>query len=222
MDIEAGVAKVQLPAPVASVFEMRSYDMVPSRMDDYLNLVNHSLQEIRRDQYGRLVGFWRSGCGAALKVHHLWEFTSLDARQKMREELARREDWIDFLRNVAPCIQAQSITFLRIQGNLTSILSTGNAYQLIRYQARVGKLGNALREIQHQVSDDSVTRIGIWAADAPDPNEVWELLAVSRRTENEEGCAGEGEYVKWIPRHEELVRRHSTLWLVPISISPLN
>jgi len=207
---------------IGAVFEYRVYEMVPWLLREYLKVVDESLQQIRRDQYGRLVGFWCSELSGCCSVHHLWEYASLDRRQEARRELLLLDEWNAFLKKAAPAIKNQAIAFLRLHGAICPSEQPAGLYELIRYQAKVGQAARLAEAVRYRPRAPESSLVAIWTADAPDPNEVFELVSFSslgsRETENVYAPAQTGW---WLAQHQ-LIQSHRSCLLSPQRISPLS
>jgi hypothetical protein len=86
------------------IYELRTYDVKPGLLADYLKLFNDVGMPVRK-RYGTLVGFWSSEFGALNRVVHLWQYDSLDQRAALRVELMRDRVWVeDFLPKAMPML----------------------------------------------------------------------------------------------------------------------
>lgn len=202
------------------IYELRTYKMVPALLPHYLRIIDERLRVIRGDNFGRLAGFWFSGVGGECAVHHLWEFTSLDERQHFRKLLALSSEWRAFLADVAPAIQTQRITFMRPITLLTIPEQSGCIYELIRYRAAVGKVQSVADEVLRRTFTTPTTLVGAWIAEAPDPNEVIQLLGVHDLNEHLSDCKNREQTAWWMKVRGEITECRSAL-LSPVSVSPL-
>lgn len=204
----------------SAIHELRSYRIVPALLPHYLRVVCDRLQTIRADRYGRLAGFWFSDAGAECGVYHLWEFPSLDARQELRAELAKVCDWQGFLKDVAPAIKSQHITFMRPLVPMAAPPVRGCLYELVRYRAAVGKAAVVAGEVLGQPFPRSITRVGTWTAESPDPNEIIQLLAIGDLTERISYFHNREQAAWRLKLCDEILDCHGTL-LSPVKTSPL-
>jgi hypothetical protein len=87
------------------IYELRTYDVKPGRLADYLKLFDEVGMPVRKN-YGVLVGFWSTEFGALNRVVHLWQYESLDARGALRAALMREPVWVnDFLPYALPMLE---------------------------------------------------------------------------------------------------------------------
>ncbi|MGF6958634.1 NIPSNAP family protein [Paraburkholderia youngii] len=205
----------------SSVFEFRTYEMVPSLVRYYLSVVDQSLQRIRQDEYGRLIGFWYSEFGGSCSVYHLWEFPSLDARRKARQVLGQRAEWEEFLRSVAPAINAQSIDFLRAQTRVDNAATNSWCYEMNRYQAVVGEVRVAVDAVKGRPRSDRSTVIAIWVSEAPDPNQIFELISYPDFEARARDTTSEPDQTSWWLKHRDVFRSSCRTLMFPAAVSPL-
>src|SRR5919109_698279 len=75
------------------IYELRTYTLQPGKQPEYLKLNAEVGRKIRGDDYGRLAGSWTSEFGTLNQYVHLWEYPSLDERERLRGELAKNDAW---------------------------------------------------------------------------------------------------------------------------------
>lgn len=79
------------------IYELRTYDVRPGLMADYLKLFNEVGMPVRQEQ-NNLVGFWFSEFGVLNRVVHIWKYDSLEHRSSVRAALMLDPRWAgDFL-----------------------------------------------------------------------------------------------------------------------------
>ncbi|WP_394831468.1 NIPSNAP family protein [Pendulispora rubella] len=94
------------------VYELRTYDVKPGLLDDYLRLFNEVGMPVRKN-YGTLVGFWSSEFGALNRVVHIWQYESLDHRAVLRAALMKDPIWSgEFLPRALPMLERMESTVL--------------------------------------------------------------------------------------------------------------
>jgi hypothetical protein len=96
----------------------------------------------------------------------------------------------------------------------------GSFYEMRRYQAVVGKTASLEQQVRNRPHRSGDVRVGLWTGIAPDPNEVFELLAYpdlgsrpdqeSRQTQQE-----------WLESIAATMRGAASAMLIPVDISPL-
>ena len=98
--------------PIKMIYEVRTYDVKPGRLADYLKLFNDVGLPARKN-FGVLVGFWFTEFGPLNQVVHLWQYESLDKRAVLRAELLKQPPWVDdFLPKALPMLDKMNSVVL--------------------------------------------------------------------------------------------------------------
>jgi hypothetical protein len=93
-------------------YEMRTYDIYPGKLKDYVKLFEEQGYPII-SQYSNLVGFWQTEIGILNRVVHIWAYESLDERTKKRTALFQNPDWHkNYLSQATSLIQKQESQIL--------------------------------------------------------------------------------------------------------------
>jgi hypothetical protein len=97
------------------IFELRTYETLPGRAPDYLDL-------FRREGVGLvtrhlpLVGYWLAETGALNTVVHLWAYASLEERDACRRSLGTETAWTHgFIPTAFALVTRQSNRLLRLE-----------------------------------------------------------------------------------------------------------
>lgn len=67
--------------------EMRTYSLVPGGAAEYLRSYNELGRQVQTRILGKMVGVYQTEVGELNQIVFLWEFESLDERQRRRREL---------------------------------------------------------------------------------------------------------------------------------------
>lgn len=204
------------------IHEYRTYTMHPGQLEAYLELAETKVQPIRQDKYGKLVGFWYSEFGRMHQVHHIWEYASLDRRRDDRIELFNRSDWMEqFIAGAWPTMQTQDVRFMN--PTQAYVYPDGNhaLYETRIYRTVVGRFKQVAAAVAQRPLAPGATRVGLWACEAPTPNEVCEIVAYrSFEDRLADNIQATGQRT-WFREHgAQILETHSTL-LLPIGISPV-
>jgi hypothetical protein len=98
------------------IYELRTYDVKPGLLADYLKLFNDIGMPVRKN-FGKLIGFWSSEFGALNRVIQLWQYDGLDQRAAMRIELMRNAVWVhEFLPLALPMLDRMESVVLNPTG----------------------------------------------------------------------------------------------------------
>ena len=86
------------------LYELRTYDVKPGLLADYLKLFNDVGMPVRKPQ-NNLVGFWFTEIGELSQVIHIWQYESYDQRTAIRAQLMNNPQWTqDFLLKAMPML----------------------------------------------------------------------------------------------------------------------
>jgi hypothetical protein len=86
------------------IYELRTYDVKPGMLNDYLELFREVGMPERKPQ-NNLVGFWFTEFGALNQVVHIWSYESLEQRTRIRAELMKNPRWgKDFISKAMPML----------------------------------------------------------------------------------------------------------------------
>ncbi len=95
------------------IYELRTYTLHAGKLPAYLDLAAKVGRPVRGNDYGINHGYWVAEFGALNQIWHLWSYDSLDARERLRGELAKNERWrTEYTPNVRPLLIRQDIRFL--------------------------------------------------------------------------------------------------------------
>ena len=77
----------------AMIYELRTYTVKPGTTGDMVKAASTVSLEIRKDDYGKLEGYWWTDIGPLNQVMHLWSYPDLNERSRLRGELAQNRRW---------------------------------------------------------------------------------------------------------------------------------
>ena len=94
-----------------NIFEYRYYILKNGMGKKWIDLLKHVLPV--RETYSELVGLWSTIAPQPNEVSHLWRYPDLNARQKIRAELAYDENWVNFQQKGRPLLCELNSVILR-------------------------------------------------------------------------------------------------------------
>lgn len=201
--------------------ELRVYRMHPGKTEEYLDLSQRIAIPFRKDDYGRLLGFWSVECGAVGSVMNLWRHESLAARESLRAKMSDAQEWKDYMAKTHPLNQHQTVRILAPVLPLSLPASRGNTYEIRFLHAHTGKanaLAQALRDAAP--SGPGARTIGIWTNLF---GEIYEIVCLSAHTDLQQSLKAE-----WAQCWKRFLRAHGSKLdgvdshvLLPIPASPL-
>jgi len=99
------------PITKGNIFEYRYYSLKNGMKKKWIDLLKDVLPV--RETYSELVGLWSTITPQPNEVSHLWRYTDLNSRQKIRAELACDENWVNFQRKGRPLLRELNSVILR-------------------------------------------------------------------------------------------------------------
>src|SRR5262245_10289025 len=69
--------------------ELTSYTLEPGTLAEVIKTSGTVSRDIRKDDYGKLEGYWSTEIGPLNQVMHLWSYKDLNERARLRAELAK-------------------------------------------------------------------------------------------------------------------------------------
>ena len=99
------------PITKGNIFEYRYYSLRNGMKKKWIDLLKDVLPV--RKTYSELVGLWSTITPQPNEVSHLWRYTDLNSRQKIRAELACDESWLNFQRKGRPLLRELNSVILR-------------------------------------------------------------------------------------------------------------
>lgn len=96
------------------IFELRSYDLIPGRAPDYLDLFRREGVALVT-RHLPLAGFWLTDSGVLNRLYHLWIYRDLAERDTCRAALGADRDWTEgFVPRGFPLILRQENRLMRL------------------------------------------------------------------------------------------------------------
>ena len=94
------------------LFEMRTYQLTPSRLKEYLAIYAEKGKSLQCEVLGHLAGCYTTEVGDLNQVIFIWGFTSFEDRVRRRVALAARPEWQAYVAKVAPLFVRQESRIL--------------------------------------------------------------------------------------------------------------
>ncbi len=185
------------------LYELRTYTVKPGTLGDMVKAASHRVHEIRKNDFGKLEGYWSTEIGPLNQVLHLWSYSDFAERARVRGELANNPRWVgEYIPLIRPLIVRQDIRLLNALRAPVAPASTGNIYELRNYRAKpLGAVKQWLDAFTAALpAREKYSKIvGLWQTEAGQPNEVCHIWAYpglerarrgSRRRHERSGVAG--------------------------------
>ena len=102
----------------AMIYELRTYTIRTGGLADQVKAASTLSREIRGDNYGKLEGYWSTEIGPLNQVMHLWSYSDLNERARLRGELAKNPRWTgEYLKQTAGLVVRQDIRLIESAAN---------------------------------------------------------------------------------------------------------
>ncbi|VWX56180.1 NIPSNAP family protein (fragment) [Burkholderiales bacterium 8X] len=95
------------------LFEMRTYQLPPARLSDYLAIYAAKGKALQCEVLGKLVACFTTEVGALDQVIFIWSFTSFEERSRRRAALAAMPAWQAYVAEVGPLFVRQESRLMR-------------------------------------------------------------------------------------------------------------
>ena len=209
------------------IYELRTYTLRAGTLGDVVKAASTVSRGIRKDDYGKLEGYWTTEIGPLSQIMHLWSYSDLNERSRLRAELGKIPRWTnEYIPSFLPNLMRQDIRFLNAIKPPVAPANSPNIYELRTYRAKPGAAKEWLdlftSALQYREKYSKI--VGLWQTEAGQPNEICHLWAY---TDLNARAAARGAAVKdpgWqaflgksAPLLEDM---HSTIML-PTPHSPL-
>ena len=163
------------------IYELRTYTVKPGTLGDMVKAASTVSRDIRKDDYGKLEGYWLTEIGPLNQVLHMWSYNSFDERAQAARR-TRQEPALDrrILPLIRPLLVRQDVRLMNAIRPPVAPASTGNVYELRNYR---GKPAGGLKQWLDAFTAVLPERekyskiVGLWQTEAGQPNEVCHIWA---------------------------------------------
>jgi hypothetical protein len=209
------------------IYELRTYTLKQGTLPDVVKAASTVSLDIRKDDYGKLEGYWQSEIGPLNQVLHLWSYQDLNERARLRAELNRNPRWgTEYIPLIRPNLIRQEIRLLNGVKAPVAPQRTPNVYEFRNYRTKPGTAPQWLQLFTKalEVREKYSKIVALFATEAPQVNEVCHIWAYPDLNTRAAVRAESGKDPGWqeflkngAPLLEEM---HSTIML-PAPHSPL-
>ncbi len=162
------------------IYELRTYTVKQGTVAEVAKNASTVSREIRKDDYGKLEGYWVTEIGQLNQVMHLWSYKDLNERARLRAELAKNQRWnTEYIPLTRPNLMRQDIRLLNAVRDPVAPAKTPNVYELRTYRARPGAARTWMDHFTKAlpVREKYSKIVGLWMTEAGQPNEVCHIWA---------------------------------------------
>jgi NIPSNAP protein len=209
------------------IYELRTYTLQPGKQGEYLKLNAEVGRKIRGDDYGVLRGSWTTEFGTLNQYVHLWEYPSLDERERLRGDLAKNEAWTkEYVPKIRVLLLAQENKILAPQLPLKPPAESGHVYELRWYRAHPGRLGDWIREFKAimPTREKYSKNVGVWQTEMGQLNEavhLWAYRDLNDRAATRAKVLQDPEWQGFLGRSAPLLVDMKSVVLIPAPSSPM-
>jgi NIPSNAP len=210
------------------IYELRTYTVKPGTIGDMVKAASTVSLEIRGNNFGKLEGYWFTEIGALNQVLHMWSFSDLNERARLRAELAKNTRWTgEYIPLIRPLLVRQEVRLMNAVRPPVAPGSTGNVYELRSYRAK--PLGAARQWLEAFTAalparEKYSKIVGLWQTEAAQPNEVchiWAYPSLNARAEARAAATKDPVWGEFLGKGPQFLEEmHSTIML-PAPHSPL-
>src|ERR1700759_720301 len=117
------------------IYELRTYTVKPGSVGDMVKAASEVSTDIRGNNFGKLEGYWFSEIGALNQVLHMWSYSDLNERARLRAELQKNTRWTsEDIPLIRPLLLRQDVRLLNALRPPVPPATTGNVYELRNYR----------------------------------------------------------------------------------------
>jgi NIPSNAP len=210
------------------IYELRTYTVKPGTIGDMVKAASTVSKDIRGDNFGKLEGYWFTEIGPLNQVMHLWSYSDLNERARLRAELSKNSRWTsEYIPLLRPILLHQQVRLMNAIKPPVAPNSTGNVYELRAYRAK--PLG-AVRQWIDAFTAALPAReqyskiVGLWQTETPQPNEVchiWAYPSLNARTEARGKSLEDPVWKEFLGKGPGFLEEMSSTIMLPAPHSPL-
>jgi hypothetical protein len=202
------------------IHELRTYTVKQGSLPEMFRLSSTLSREIRGDDYGKLEGYWATEIGPLNQVMHLWSYSDLNERARLRADLAKNARWTgEYGPLHRPHLVRQDVRLLNPVVGPIAPAQTPNVYEFRNYRTKPGAVRQwvdlivktlPLREKYSKI-------VGMWITEAGEPNEachIWAYKDLNHRAQVRADVGKDPEWQAFLAESAPLLEvMHSTIML---------
>jgi hypothetical protein len=210
------------------IYELRTYTVKPGTIGDIVKAASTVSREIRKDDFGKLEGYWFTEIGPLNQVMHMWSYRDYDERTRLRAELGKNPRWTgEYLPLIRPLVVRQDVRLLNAIRAPVAPGTTGNFYEFRNYRARPAGAAKQWLDaltVALPAREKYSKIVGLWQTEAGQPNEVchiWAYPSLNARAEARGNAMKDPAWQEFLGKGGPLLEEmHSTIML-PAPHSPM-
>lgn len=210
------------------IYELRTYTVRPGTIGEMVKAASTVSREVRGDNYGKLEGYWLTEIGPLNQVMHLWSYSDLNERTRLRAELAKNSRWTsEYTPLIRPLLMRQDIRLLNAVRALVAPASTGNIYEFRYYRAKTGGAAKQWLDLftaalTHREKYSKI--VGLWQTEAGQPNEIchiWAYPDLNARAAARSNALKDPGWQEFLANSSSLLEEMGSTIMLPAPHSPM-
>jgi NIPSNAP protein len=209
------------------IHELRTYTVRQGSLPEMIKNSSTVSRDIRGDNYGKLEGYWSTEIGPLNQVMHLWSYSDLNERARLRAELAKNPRWTqEYLPLNKAILVRQDIRLMNPVVGPVAPADKPSVYELRNYRTKPGAVRQwaGLMQKVLPVREKYSKIVGLWITEAGQPNEVchiWAYKDLNHRAQVRAAAVADPEWQAFLKESAPLLDElHSTIML-PAPHSPM-
>ena len=209
------------------IYELRTYTVKQGTAAEMAKHAGTVGRDIRGDNYGKLEGYWVSEIGHLNQLMHLWSYSDLNERARLRGELGKNKRWTsEYVPVTRPNLIRQEVRLLNPVVAPKPPATTPNVYELRAYRTKPG----ASRQWADLMAGGLTVRekyskiVGLWTTEAGQPNEachIWAYPDLNARAAARAAASKDPSWQEFIGKSAPFLEEMSSTIMLPAAHSPL-
>lgn len=209
------------------IHELRIYTAKPGTVAEMAKNSGTVARAIRGDTYGKLEGYWMTEIGPLNQVVHLWTYSDLNERARLRGELGKNERWTkDYIPLIRPILVRQDIRLMNPVIAPRKPEKEPNIYEMRIYRLKPGTAREWVNHIMEAmpIREKYSKPVGLWISEAGQPNEVvhiWAYPDLNARAAARAAATADPGWQAFMKKGGPLLEEMSSTIMLPAAHSPL-
>ena len=210
------------------IYELRTYTVKPGTLGDMVKAASTVSADIRKNDYGKLEGYWMTEIAPLNQVLHMWSYNSFEERAKLRADLAKNPRWTaEYIPLIRPLLVRQNVRLMNAIKPPVAPASSGNVDELRNDRGKpAGGLKQGLDAFTAVLPErEKYSKIvGLWQTESGEPNEachIWAYPDLNTRAQVRANTMKDPAWQEFLTKGPGFLEEmHSTIML-PAPHSPL-
>lgn len=209
------------------IHELRIYTTKPGTVAEMAKNAGTVGRAIRGDNYGKLEGYWVTEIGPLNQVAHLWSYSDLNERARLRAELGKNERWAkEYVPLIRPILVRQDVRLMNPVIAPRKPEKQPNIYEMRVYRLKPGTAREWTNHIMEAmpIREKYSKPVALWISEAGQPNEVvhiWAYPDLNARAAARAAATADTDWQAFMKKGGPLLEEMSSTIMLPAAHSPL-